>query len=469
MGQSVYTAVDLGDLGGGSSFGMGINNAGTVVGYSTVVGAPLVSGNYSFPGSNLPQGFTTPVHAFSYSNGTLTDLGVLGTAVASSAAAINNAGIITGWLLNADGTFRPFTYSNGAMTDLGLINNQRYQFDSINLSGGAAGSIQGFHGFVSVGGVGTTLGTLGGSRSYATGINDSNTVVGWSDSTPATNSQAHAFSFINGIMVDLGTLNGSTFSQAEGINNGGVAVGYAINGSNGYNHAVTFSNGSVTDLGTIGGLYPFSIGNAINNAGVAVGSSSKAGEGGDRYPVGGAGQLAVVYFNGFVADLNGLSNLPGITLATAVAINDSGQIVADDSNGRAYLLSPVPGEIAGISAQPMPQASYVGSSATFSVTGTGAGLSYRWYLNGVPLADGAQQDGSVVSGSASASLSILNLQLDDSNASVAVVVANPLGKVTSSAVTLTLGSSQQVIFSGDYTLPPNVIVGNSGTGSLAVS
>jgi probable HAF family extracellular repeat protein len=68
------------------------------------------------------------------------------------------------------------------------------------------------------------LGTLGGefSESQATGINDSGVVVGWSETV---NFQRHAFVWTaDSGMQDLGTLGGSS-STAIAINNAGVIVG----------------------------------------------------------------------------------------------------------------------------------------------------------------------------------------------------------------------------------------------------
>src|SRR5436305_1669392 len=61
----------------------------------------------------------------------------------------------------------------------------------------------------------TPLGSLGGSQVFATGINSSGLVVGYSDIAGDTTS--HAFLY-DGTMHDLGTLGGS-LSSAFGINN----------------------------------------------------------------------------------------------------------------------------------------------------------------------------------------------------------------------------------------------------------
>ncbi len=67
----------------------------------------------------------------------------------------------------------------------------------------------------------TDLGTLGGSRSGATGINDRGQVVGMSETASGAE---HAVLWEQGTMTDLGTLGGN-WSRAYGINDRGQVVG----------------------------------------------------------------------------------------------------------------------------------------------------------------------------------------------------------------------------------------------------
>lgn len=80
------------------------------------------------------------------------------------------------------------------------------------------------------------LGTLpGGSFSAATGINRRGQVAGFSHvDTPAGppfpfDVEQHGFFWENGVMIDLGTLPGTSgpYSSATGINNHGEIAGYA--------------------------------------------------------------------------------------------------------------------------------------------------------------------------------------------------------------------------------------------------
>jgi probable HAF family extracellular repeat protein len=64
--------------------------------------------------------------------------------------------------------------------------------------------------------------------------------------------QAHNQKFPNYTVIDLGTLDGGTFSLAGGISNSGWIEGLATQ-SDGTEHAVLWRKGVMTDLGTLGG------------------------------------------------------------------------------------------------------------------------------------------------------------------------------------------------------------------------
>ena len=132
------------------------------------------------------------------------------------------------------------------------------------------------------------LGTLGGSTSYGLGIGDNGQVVGIAD-TKLTGSNGyaigHAFLYSGGSMEDLGTLpapnNGvlappiNFNSYATGVNDSGEVVGYSqTSGQNpmGDNIAFLYSGGSMQSLGTLGGPYSAALG--INNGGQVVGWAS---------------------------------------------------------------------------------------------------------------------------------------------------------------------------------------------------
>src|SRR5207249_2819496 len=123
----------------------------------------------------------------------------------------------------------------------------------------------------------------------------------------------------NGSMTDLGTLPGTKYSQAYGINDAGQVVGYSSNSSDGAYHAFLWQNGSMTGLGTLPGD-AYSSAYAINNAGQVVGST---------YATPGVGH-AFVWQDGLMV---GLGSLPGGGYSFAYGINDVGQAVGLSNSG----------------------------------------------------------------------------------------------------------------------------------------
>jgi probable HAF family extracellular repeat protein len=171
----------------------------------------------------------------------------------------------------------------------------------------------------------TDLGTLGGTRSSAWGLNDNGQVVGYAYLNGDTT--YHAFVWSSGTMTDLATLGG-TQSQALAINNGGEVVGYSYTTNNATYHAFRHSVGNMIDLGTLGGSSSFAY--AINNAGQIVGDAyNNAGK--DR---------AFSWSSGVMTDLGTL----GGSSAYAYGVNDAGQVVGTasttgDAADRAFRLS----------------------------------------------------------------------------------------------------------------------------------
>jgi probable HAF family extracellular repeat protein len=207
-------------LGAGTeSYAYGINNAGTVVGNTYIGGSS---------------------HGTIWTSSGATDLG--GNTYAT---ALNDAGEVVG----SNGS--AFVVASGQLEDLAMPSNMNWSSAyGINDAGTVVGdgrlSNGTFRGVIwNADGTATMLGTLGGTSSQATDVNDSGEVVGFA--SLATGYQ-HAFSMLGGSMIDLGTLGGSSY--AYGVNASGEVVGYSYL-ADGDQHAFLYYDGAMLDLNSL--------------------------------------------------------------------------------------------------------------------------------------------------------------------------------------------------------------------------
>jgi probable HAF family extracellular repeat protein len=168
------------------------------------------------------------------------------------------------------------------------------------------------------------LGTLGGSQSYTTGINNNGQVVGGTYGVPG-DAAIHAFSWRQAAgMVDLGTLGGDSYVDA--VNARGEAAGH----SNFFpiatlSHAILWTQGGgLVDLGTLGDDPTRAL--ALNDNGQVVGYSDF------RHRLLHAFSWTA---SGGMRDLAGLSDDDVDSYATAV--NNAGQVIGDISSPGSYL------------------------------------------------------------------------------------------------------------------------------------
>jgi probable HAF family extracellular repeat protein len=225
---------DLGTLpGGATSHGLGINAHGQVAGYSSIAGSSDPYHAFRYDG--------TPG-----SGGVMRDLGTLG-GTSSFGNGINDAGQVTGSTLTASGPYsHAFRYdgtpgSGGIMRDLGALpGGMSSEGNAINSSGqiaGAASTADGWHAFRYDGTPGVDgemhdLGTLGGFFSRGDGINNAGFVVG-----AAENQYGGSVATLwrpDGSIVDLDAwldvINPSAgkiwqLETAAGISDGGLITG----------------------------------------------------------------------------------------------------------------------------------------------------------------------------------------------------------------------------------------------------
>ncbi|HEX4795124.1 MAG TPA: DUF3466 family protein [Humisphaera sp.] len=164
----------------------------------------------------------------------------------------------------------------------------------------------------------TDLGTLGGTTSSASAINNNGTIVG-SSATAAVDSKGkainHAFLWSSGQIHDLGTPQGEVSSGAAAINDLGQIAGSSSNGTR--SHAYRYDHGTFTDLGTLSGTNSSATG--INASGQVVGYSETLQ----------TNQYGVIS-HGFIFDQGPMTDVtPGSLNGIVHGINASGQMAID--------------------------------------------------------------------------------------------------------------------------------------------
>jgi hypothetical protein len=141
---------------------------------------------------------------------------------------------------------------------------------------------------------------------------------------------------------------------------------------------------------------------------------------------------------------------------------------ANGCNGSGSSLSVAVNAAPGILSGPSPQTVCDGGSATFTVSASGAGLSYQWQKNGVNILS----DGGTISGSATNTLTLTGVGMGDSGASFDCVVSGTCSPpAISGAATLTVDANPatfNVTGGGSYCAAGGgVTVGLDGSESTA--
>ena len=317
---NTWSIVDLGALGSTGATASGLNNRGDVVGYSNAP-RPVI-----FPGQT-PEAF----HAFLWQNGVMFNIATP-QVFAHHAMGINERGTIVATV----GGDEIWLWRDGQWSSLGFFGSP----SDINRSETIVGQRwtgNRYEAFSWTDGVLRHLGTLGGSISHATAVNDKGAVVGGSETF--ISGQVKAVLWQGGNMFDLGTLGGED-SVAMGINNHGVIVGWSH--TQGQEAAAAFvadtRTGVMHRLMNLSGNH---FATAINDRGAVVGTL------GGMVP-GQAGAKSFLYDErgGFLV----LEDLPAVKAAgwtqlVPVAINDRGAIAGwgfrpGQLGARSFLLQP---------------------------------------------------------------------------------------------------------------------------------
>lgn len=309
FGQT-YQVTDL----GASFFPSAVNNSGAVCG--------TISGS---SGQAAARWTSTSGLA------TLGSLGVVG----STSSSINSNGDIAGTYSyssggsNASGAFR--WTSNSGLQGLSTLGGAHASGKAINDSGIIVGEATEADGLVkaamwNVSGVATNLGTLAGTNfATATGVNNAGTVVGYSGSS--------AFTWTStGGMKALQSVASATGMTANAINQSGEIAGTAyVNGST---YGVVWSaSGTLTNFGKIDNTTSMAI-TGINDTGFVTGNAGFS----NFTPFLWTGSGSIKY----LSDL--ISPTSGWTLMSSSGINDQGQLVGYgmyQGSIHGYMLTPM--------------------------------------------------------------------------------------------------------------------------------
>ena len=258
-----YEVAQLPSLGGTSSAGFSINNRGWVAGRSNL------------PGNRIR-------HATLWRDGSLTDLGTLGSEERNSVVrwpVKNLRGLITGISQTDEPDPLGENWSCSAFFPPATATGYRCL------------------GFKWQNGVMTPLPTLGGTHGFAAGSNNRGQIVGWAENTihdptcePPQVLQFHPVVWgPNERIRELPLLPGDTSGAATAINDRGQIVGISgicdqAVGRFTAIHAVLWERGKVVDIGNLGGV-AWHTPNAINRRGDIVGFSNfSRADGGNLRP-----------------------------------------------------------------------------------------------------------------------------------------------------------------------------------------
>ena len=217
---------------GGNSFGRAINNAGQVAGYADL------------PNNGGARAFRT--NTSGVLNPATDNLGTLPGGTFSQGLGINEAGHVVGISGITGGFSRAFLHNGTTMVDLGTLGGNNSLAFYVNDADMVVGRAEFAPGNTATraalysNGTVTDLGTLGGINSSANAINNSNVIVGHSEFNSGNQLPfIQAFIYKDGAIVNLNARipanSGWNLTTAQSINDAGQIAGYGV--INGQTHA----------------------------------------------------------------------------------------------------------------------------------------------------------------------------------------------------------------------------------------
>ncbi len=261
---------DLGTIEGGyESLANAVNNHGVVVGWSSnTVSDP-------FPGvdGGASSGLGYQTRAFLSLNGTMQDLGTLGTGTDATAYSVNEPGQVAGDSFTDQTLNTTANCGTNAPTQNPFLWDKDKGMIDIGTLGGVCGFASGMNNRGQVVGLSDLagdqqwhayawdqhrklqdLGTFGGSNSSAIANNDAGHVIGWAH-VPGDKA-LRAFLWRNGKKANLGALHNDPCSIAYSLNSNDQVVGVSVPGCD-FNNESAYSaflweqDGGIVDLNTL--------------------------------------------------------------------------------------------------------------------------------------------------------------------------------------------------------------------------
>jgi polygalacturonase len=311
---------------------------------------------------------------------------------------------------------------------------------------------------------GSCNGTAGSLSVTVTGVGAAGSITGSSAVGAGSSGVAYSIASVSGATTYTWTVpSGASIASGQGTTS--ITVNYSCSAASG-SVTVTPSNGSCSSTASSLPVTVTSVGAAGSISGPTTVCTGQTGVGYSISSVSGAATYAwTVPTGATVASGQGSTSISVNwgSNAGSVTVTPSASGCAGSGSSLSVAVNAAPGIVSG----PSPQAVCNGGSASFTVSASGAGLSYQWQKNGSNISNGG-----TVNGSTTTTLTLTGVGTGDSGASFDCVVSGTCSPpATSGGATLTVNAGPatfNVTGGGSYCAASGgVTVGLDGSESSA--
>ncbi len=295
-------------------------------------------------------------------------------------------------------------------------------------------------------------------------VGSAGSITGSSSVNAGASGVAYSIASVSGALSYTWTVP-SGASVASGLGTTSITVNYSCSATSG-NVTVIPTNGSCSGASSSLAVTVTGVGAAGSISGPTTVCAGQTGVGYSIFSVNGATTYTWAVPSGATISGQGSTSITVNwgSIAGSVTVTPAN---ANGCTGNGSSLSVAVNAAPGILSGPSPQTVCAGGSASFTVSTSGAGLSYQWQKNGSNIGNGG-----TISGSGTASLTISNAAVGDSGASFDCVVSGTCSPpATSGGATLTVSAGPatfNVTGGGSYCAAGGgVTVGLDGSESTA--